>query len=276
MATESMIGNMQKVNVNYTVVFDFEKNFDETSFWDWIKENWKLSFVYSALYVIVIFSGKYYMENRPRFDLRPALALWSGCLAIFSILGSARTIPEFMAVLTKHGLYHSVCISSFILDPVPAFWSYMFTISKVYELGDTIFIVFRKQKLIFLHWYHHITVLCYSWFSYMEHAAPGRWFIVMNYTVHSFMYTYYCLRALKFRFPKWVNIFITSIQLMQMVVGMGLNMWTYHLKEQGIACQQSYQNLRWGLLMYASYFVLFAHFFYNTYLKTTKSTKKEE
>lgn len=43
------------------------------------------------------------------------------------------------------------------------FWATMFVLSKVPELGDTIFIVLRKQPLIFLHWYHHATVLVYSW-----------------------------------------------------------------------------------------------------------------
>ena len=48
-------------------------------------------------------------------------------------------------------------------DKVSGFWATMFVLSKVPELGDTIFIVLRKQPLIFLHWYHHATVLVYSW-----------------------------------------------------------------------------------------------------------------
>ena len=50
--------------------------------------------------------------------------------------------------------------------------------SKLPELGDTLFIVLRKQQLIFLHWYHHITVFIYVWYSYAGHTAPGRWFMV--------------------------------------------------------------------------------------------------
>ena len=68
---------------------------------------------------------------------------------------------------------------------------------QVPELGDTIFIVLRKQKLIFLHWYHHITVLIYCWYSFSQYTAPARWFVVMNFVVHSIMYTYYAFRALR-------------------------------------------------------------------------------
>lgn len=39
------------------------------------------------------------------------------------------------------------------LQGVCAFWGWLFTLSKMVELGDTIFIVVRKQELIFLHWY---------------------------------------------------------------------------------------------------------------------------
>ena len=66
------------------------------------------------------------------------------------------------------------------------------------ELVDTVFIVLRKQKLIFLHWYHHITVLIYCWYSFSQYTAPARWFVVMNFVVHSIMYTYYAFRALRF------------------------------------------------------------------------------
>ena len=45
--------------------------------------------------------------------------------------------------------------------------------SKLPELGDTIFIVLRKQRLIFLHWYHHITVFVYCWYSYGHPVATG-------------------------------------------------------------------------------------------------------
>ncbi|KAF4516826.1 hypothetical protein B566_EDAN006220 [Ephemera danica] len=150
----------------------------------------------------------------------------------------------------------------------------MFVLSKLPELGDTVFIVLRKQPLIFLHWYHHITVLLYSWYSYSEYTASARWFIVMNYMVHSVMYTYYALRAMGRHPPKWLAMFITTSQLAQMVVGCLVNTWAYQIMQAGEECHVSMTNIKLSLTMYFSYFVLFARFFYKAYL-SSGSNKKE-
>ncbi len=63
------------------------------------------------------------------------------------------------------------------------------------EFGDTVFIVLRKRPVIILHWYHHTTVLVFCWHSYRELTSMARWFVAVNYAVHSCMYTYYAVRA---------------------------------------------------------------------------------
>uniref|UniRef100_A0A182NIX0 Elongation of very long chain fatty acids protein n=1 Tax=Anopheles dirus TaxID=7168 RepID=A0A182NIX0_9DIPT len=155
-------------------------------------------------------------------------------------------------------------------DRVSGFWTWLFVLSKLPELGDTVFIVLRKQPLIFLHWYHHITVLMYSWFSYTEYTASARWFIVMNYCVHSVMYSYYALRALNFKPPRSIAMLITTLQLTQMVVGCAINIWAHgFLQTAGKnSCNISEMNIKLSIAMYFSYFVLFARFFYKTYLST--------
>ncbi|KAL4240941.1 hypothetical protein ACF0H5_001724 [Mactra antiquata] len=258
---------MDKDPLNTTYYFAFEKYHDERAFDDYMHQHWSDSIVYSAVYLIVVFGCQVYMNNRRRFELRPYLAFWSGLLAIFSIIGTIRTVPELIWSLNTHGFEYSCCNSSYMgQGKVTSFWTYLFVLSKVLELGDTIFIVLRKQPLIFLHWYHHITVLMYVWYSYPERIASGRWFMVMNYTVHSLMYTYYALRAMKYQFPKWVNMFITSLQLMQMIGGIVVNVTAYYALRDGRECQHSYKNIKYCLIMYFSYLVLFSHFFYTTYI----------
>ena len=42
-----------------------------------------------------------------------------------------------------------------------------------------------------------MTVLWFAWYSYSELTSTCRWFMVMNYTVHALMYSYYAVKALK-------------------------------------------------------------------------------
>jgi elongation of very long chain fatty acids protein 6 len=197
-------------------------------------------------------------------------------LATFSIIGFTRTAPELIHVLRHYGLHHSICSTSFIeQNCVSGFWTWLFVLSKLPELGDTIFIVLRKQPLIFLHWYHHITVLLYSWFSYSEYTASARWYVVMNYYVHSIMYTYYALKAMRYRPPKTIAMVITTLQLSQMVVGCAINISAYQYLENGhVDCHITRRNINFSFAMYFSYFVLFARFFHKTYLADKKNAKK--
>ncbi|XP_012258676.1 elongation of very long chain fatty acids protein 6 [Athalia rosae] len=263
---------------NYSYVFNFEEEFIHQDTRVWMTNNWTNCFYYCGIYMIFIFGGQHLMASRPKYELRGVLSLWNTILATFSIIGFTRTAPELIHVLRNYGLYHSVCIPSFIeQDRVSGFWTWMFVLSKLPELGDTVFIVLRKQPLIFLHWYHHITVLLYSWFSYTEYTASARWFVVMNYCVHSIMYSYYALRAMRYSPPKWISMVITALQLTQMIVGCAINVWAHQYLESGQAeCHISRVNIKLSLMMYFSYFVLFARFFHKAYLggKGSKAGKK--
>lgn len=226
--------------------------------------------------MILVFGGQYYMQSRPRFNLKGVLCVWNTLLAAFSLMGALRTAPELFYVLKNYGIYHSICIPSFIeQDRVAGVWTWLFVLSKLPELGDTIFIVLRKQPLIFLHWYHHITVLLYSWFSYTEYTASARWFVVMNFCVHSIMYSYYALRSMGYQPPRWFAMVITTCQIAQMVVGCTVNIWAAQYLQEHQPCHVSTTNIKLSIAMYFSYFILFARFFYKAYLDAGSSRKSK-
>lgn len=263
---------------NYSYMFKFEQGFEHQDTRVWMVNNWTYGFYYCAVYMILIFGGQHYMQGRPRFNLRGILCVWNTLLALFSMMGACRTAPELFHVLKNYGVYHSICIPSFIeLDRVAGFWSWLFVLSKLPELGDTVFVVLRKQPLIFLHWYHHITVLLYSWFSYTEYTSSARWFIVMNYCVHSIMYSYYALRSMGYSPPKAFAMLITTCQLAQMVIGCWVNILAaQYLQEGKQECHISWFNIKLSIAMYFSYFVLFARFFYKAYISPSSSKKKSQ
>jgi len=93
------------------------------------------------------------------------------------------------------------------------YWTYIFYLSKYYELFDTIIIVLKKKPLILLHYYHHILAVILSWVNLQAHW-PQFWVcIVGNTLIHSVMYFYYAATALKFKI--WWKVYLTRLQLLQ-------------------------------------------------------------
>ncbi|XP_033200974.2 very long chain fatty acid elongase 6-like [Bombus vancouverensis nearcticus] len=271
-------GSPQIIEPTYSHVFNFEKNYFYPDTQKWIQNNFQYCYYCCIIYVILIFGGKYYMSSRPKFDLKRPLALWSGFFAVFSIIGFCRTAPEMFSTLRHHGFYHSICIPSNLLqDHVSGFWTWVFVLSKIPEFGDTIFIVLRKQPLIFLHFYHHLTVVLFSWFTYAETTALSRWYTVMNYFVHSWMYSYYTLKAMQYKLPKGFAMMITTMQLVQMVIGCVATIVAYYYPEiRGLECYITRKNVIFGFAIYFSYLILFGKFFFKAYLSDKRKNKVGE
>ncbi|GMR46196.1 hypothetical protein PMAYCL1PPCAC_16391, partial [Pristionchus mayeri] len=90
------------------------------------------------------------------------LIIWNTVLALFSLVGTMRTFEELNFVIRHRSLLDSVLYSPEAYQPA-ALWGLCFAVSKIIQLGDTMFIVLRKKPLTFLHWYHHSIVLVYVW-----------------------------------------------------------------------------------------------------------------
>ncbi|XP_067130290.1 very long chain fatty acid elongase 6-like [Centruroides vittatus] len=264
---------------NYTVIYDInslEKLYGYEDIYQWMKNKWQYSFGWSILYLICIFGGQSYMKYRPAFQLRTFLILWNMGLAIFSIIGTVRMGPNVYRSIEKAGLINTVCnIGYFTSNPPSIFWSGLFMASKVLEFGDTAFIVLRKQKLIFLHWYHHILTLIFSWFNYSRNSGLGILFMIMNYFVHSIMYTYFALKACKMNIPRSIASCITTLQIIQMVLGLGLSALSFLVK-MNTKCNVSHDVIIFSLIVYFTYFILFCQFFYNSYLAPKDISKHKK
>lgn len=164
----------------------------------------------------------------------------------------------------------------------------MFIYSKYLELMDTVFLILRGKKVIFLHWFHHTTFLLYCMHAFALRVSCGVWFCTMNYAVHSMMYTYFFLA--KIGLYKQVAViapFITFIQIAQMVGGLivlvvvGLTQLTSASVENlgwkqtaFNACGTDPANWKMGLMMYSCYFFLFVQLFSNKYCSSNKTIAK--
>jgi len=68
---------------------------------------------------------------------------------------------------------------------------------------------------------------------------------------------------------------ITLLQLMQMVAGVGINVYVLIAKQRGMPCATETNHVYYALLMYGSYFLLFAKFFHGAYLGQRACRKLE-
>jgi len=183
-------------------------------------------------------------------------------------------MPYVLASLISHSYEETVCTTpedTWGSGPT-GFWVMLFIYSKIPELLDTVFIVLRKRPLIFLHWYHHVTVLLFCWSAYSTMAASGLYFVAMNYAVHALMYGYYCLQALKVCPKSFPAVLITISQIAQMFVGTGVCCSAWYFKLVGKPCANSDSNLILGGLMYCSYFYLFLDFALKRYVFSKPSS----
>mmetsp|Transcript_2815 Transcript_2815/g.2828 ORF Transcript_2815/g.2828 Transcript_2815/m.2828 type:complete len:326 (-) Transcript_2815:172-1149(-) len=245
----------------------------------WMQNNPWFPVFALGIYGALIVAGKKYFKDRNPWKLRKTLALWNFSLSLFSLCGVFRLLPQVLYFTTHLPLKESVCgdVEFYYGRGSSGLWVQLFVLSKFPELLDTFFIIVHKKPLIFLHWYHHVTVLLYCWSAYVMHSPSGAIFAVMNYSVHSIMYGYYFLMAIKIK-PKWFNpIIITLAQICQMIAGVTitfLNLYFYLFSEAGTCGHVTLKLILAGCSMYGSYLFLFMQFFRGRYKFMDSGSKK--
>jgi hypothetical protein len=259
---------------------EYEKSFRPEVFIQFAANNWSLAIGLVVGYLVFITAGSKVMSGMKPFDLRLTLAGWNLFLCVFSFVGMIKTMPYLLGSVMSQPYEQTVCtlpVESWG-NGTTGLWVMLFIYSKIPELIDTVFIVLRKKPLIFLHWYHHVTVLLFCWSAYSTRAGSGLYFVAMNYSVHALMYGYYCLQALGVCPKSFPAYLITLSQILQMFIGTGVCVSCWYYKYSGRACANEDSNLIAGAAMYGSYLYLFMEFAVGRYLfpKPKKGHKKVE
>uniref|UniRef100_A0A7S0JBN1 Elongation of fatty acids protein n=1 Tax=Calcidiscus leptoporus TaxID=127549 RepID=A0A7S0JBN1_9EUKA len=253
------------------------KIFDANHWTRITSQNWHIPLTACAIYLVMIRVLKAYMRERKPIRLTPIVIVWNFGLSLFSFCGMVLCVPHLLygpAGLLTTNLHTAVCshAASYGHGRV-GFFVALFIYSKLAELFDTLWLLLRKSPVIFLHWYHHVTVLLYCWHAYSIRIGTGLWFAAMNYSVHSIMYFYFGLTQCGPRGRKLAKRFamlITSLQLLQMIVGIMVTVASVVYHAQGATCFVSLTNSAMGLVMYASYFALFLQLFLSHYVYAKK------
>lgn len=218
-------------------------------------------------YLAFVYFGPKLMKNRKPFELRRLLQLWNLFLAVLSAYMFFGLFQPMLNLVLRVDLYHLVCLpEKDLLYGSPFCMIWIFCLSKFIELIDTVFLVLRKREVEFLHWYHHTTVLIYTWYSLVIIASVGSIFGCINSFVHTFMYFYFFLTSCGYR-PSWGKL-ITIMQITQMLLGIGASsLWSYYYLF-GDFCPVYSEPSVWfaaTLALYGSYFYLFYQFYKKRY-----------
>lgn len=210
-----------------------------------------------AAYIPCVYGIQYLIRNKEPLPLEKPLMVWNSLLSFFSFTGFCLLVNDTLDMNFMDRIMDLQTMSTGTSGIV----IFIFNLSKIVELMDTLFIVFRKKPLLILHTYHHLVTGIYSWSTLLYPTPLGLWMATNNLGVHSIMYGYYAANYFKIKImnPKY----ITTIQIIQMIWGIIIN-FIY------ICNVSSITNIDWfhfiyGTIMYGSYLYLFCKFYNRRY-----------
>ncbi|CAF1564925.1 unnamed protein product [Rotaria magnacalcarata] len=190
-------------------------------------KNWTLmndvfpTVMIAIVYIFAIIFGRLWMKNQKPFELRNFMFIYNILQVIFC---------SYVTYESAYVWYEERY--SFLCQPVDysyrktairacaACWWYY--ILKIADLTDTIIFVLRKKdnQITFLHVYHHLTMLFFSWYGGKYVAGGQSIFIsILNSFIHIIMYAYYGLSACGSHIQKylWWKRYLTQAQIIQFI-----------------------------------------------------------
>ena len=121
--------------------------------------------ILAFLYLPMIYILQRYMKNREKYDIKNTVFTWNIIMCFFSTVGTVITLPT----LYKHIVgKNSLCDTSVYGNKeynLTQLTIFIYCTTKIFECVDTVILILKKKKIIFLHWFHHIVTMLFCWHS---------------------------------------------------------------------------------------------------------------
>ena len=240
---------------------------------DQIASNWTAIAGLLIFYVMIIMIIPKYFRGKRGLNLRHPSILYNTFMCLFSLYGATTLSMQAVHVLSNYTFYDTVCSCGYFFKYPTVIATFFFSWSKPIELIDTFILVFRAKTPIFLHWYHHVSVVIISMNNYVNPQPTGLWCGTMNYTVHFLMYGYYAIMLTSAKkLVASFSIAITTLQLLQMVFAFVMHCYILGQILKGGTCDATIGSIVMTGFVYLTYGFLFAKYFVDRY--RTKSKKE--
>lgn len=257
------------------IPYQFETFISTEAVKEFIRCYWHYSIYISVFYLIAAYLLREYMKPRAAFHLTKSAVIWNGMLALFSIYITIRFLPLCYFILTCYPFYSVLCNKTMYELPQFTFIQIPILCSKVWELGDTFLIILKKRKLMFLHLFHHTTVLLISWYALYRDAILGAPLMYLDLVVHSFFYSYFAVKSMNIKISVKISMLITVMQMLLMLSMFLFSCWISWQILNGHECDISTDCLLCFLILFLVYMVLFFHLFYKSYICTSFGKKRD-
>jgi hypothetical protein len=160
-------------------------------------------------------------SKEPWTVFRVSVVLHNILLTIFSGYTFYSVFPMLLASFRFRPCYDSFCdVGGWVYRHGLGFWTWVFYMSKYYELVDTAILLAKGRPSSFLQTYHHAGAIITMWMLSSTRAFGAWVFVCFNSFIHTLMYFYYTLTCFGYQ-PGWKRV-MTYMQIAQFIIGLPL------------------------------------------------------
>ncbi|KAJ3108746.1 hypothetical protein HDU97_000146 [Phlyctochytrium planicorne] len=146
--------------------------------------------------------------------------LHNAALCVFSAACFLGMGPRWIKNMMDRPFHEAFCDrDSSVWNTGLFYWSWLFYLSKYYEIFDTIIILIKGRPSSLLQSYHHAGAII-TMFLCVKSQATATWiFVVFNSFIHTIMYFYYACTTIGIHPPKRLKKMLTTMQISQFLIG---------------------------------------------------------